>query len=104
MVSCTQKTEKQSDFSQKVDSLFSEIYSDNNETGAAILIMKGDSVIFEKCYGIADMQTKTPITPETDFCIASVSKQFSAVALLQLEEQNLLSLNDNLNRFGSIEF
>ncbi|GHT10650.1 penicillin-binding protein [Bacteroidia bacterium] len=94
-----QKTEKQADFKQKTDSLFSAVYSDPNEPGAAVLILKGDSVIFEKCYGMADMQTKTPIRPETNFCIASVSKQFSAVALLQLAEQNLLSLNDNLKKF-----
>ena len=99
IISCGQKKEKQSTFNNKVDSLFSSIYSDNNEPGAAVLIMKGDSVIFEKCYGIADMETKAPITPETNFCIASVSKQFSAVAILQLAEQNLLSMDDNLKKF-----
>ncbi|MDR3286712.1 MAG: beta-lactamase family protein [Prevotellaceae bacterium] len=99
MISCKQTNEKKSDFCNKIDSLFSAIYSDNNEPGAAVVVMKGDSIVFEKCYGIADMQTKTTITPETNFCIASVSKQFSAVAILQLAEQGLLSLNDNLKTF-----
>ncbi|MDR1199910.1 MAG: beta-lactamase family protein [Prevotellaceae bacterium] len=100
MISCKQnRQQSKSSFYSKVDSLFSAIYSDGNEPGAAVLAMKGDSVIFEKCYGIADMQTKTPITPETNFCIASVSKQFSAVAILQLAEQGLLSLSDNLKKF-----
>jgi CubicO group peptidase (beta-lactamase class C family) len=100
MISCKQnRQQNKSSFYGKADSLFSAIYSDGNEPGAAVLVMKGDSVIFEKCYGIADMQTQTPITPETDFCIASVSKQFSAVAILQLAERGLLSLNDNLKTF-----
>jgi CubicO group peptidase (beta-lactamase class C family) len=99
MISCKQTQEKKSVFNDNVDALFSKIYSNSNEPGAAVLIMKGDSVIFEKCYGLADMKTKTPITPETNFCIASVSKQFSAVAILQLAEQGLLSLNDNLKKF-----
>ncbi|MDR2064651.1 MAG: beta-lactamase family protein [Prevotellaceae bacterium] len=99
MISCKQSRENKSDFYSKVDSLFSSVYSDSNEPGAAILVMKGDSVIFEKCYGIADMQTKMPITPETNFCIASVSKQFSAVAILQLAQRGLLSLNDSLKKF-----
>ncbi|MDR2292916.1 MAG: beta-lactamase family protein [Prevotellaceae bacterium] len=99
MISCSQNPKNQSDFCNKVDSLFSAVYSDNNEPGAAVLVMKNDSVVFEKCYGIADMQTKKPITPETNFCIASVSKQFSAVAILQLAERGLLSLNDSIKKF-----
>ncbi|MDR1985232.1 MAG: beta-lactamase family protein [Prevotellaceae bacterium] len=99
MISCKQNNAKQSSFQDKTDSLFSSIYYDSNEPGAAVLVMKGDSVIFEKCYGIADMQTKMPITPQTNFCIASVSKQFSAVAILQLAERGLLSLDDNLKKF-----
>jgi CubicO group peptidase (beta-lactamase class C family) len=99
MNSCKQNPNGKSDFCNKADSLFSSIYHADNEPGAAVLVMKGDSIIFEKCYGIADMQTKTAITPQTNFCIASVSKQFSAVAILQLAERGLLSLNDSLKKF-----
>ncbi|MDR0420596.1 MAG: beta-lactamase family protein, partial [Prevotellaceae bacterium] len=98
MISCNENKNKSS-FEDKINRLFSDIYSANSEPGAAVLVMKGDSVIFEKCYGIADLQTQKPITPETNFCIASVSKQFSAVAILQLAERELLSLNDNLKKF-----
>jgi CubicO group peptidase (beta-lactamase class C family) len=97
MISC--KKENKSAFCDKVDALFSAVYSADNEPGAAVLVMKGDSIVFEKCYGIADIQTQKPITPETNFCIASVSKQFSAVAVLQLAEQGLLSIDDNLKKF-----
>lgn len=76
------------EFNKQVDSLFSSIYQKANEPGAAVLIMKDDKKIFEKCYGIADITSKTPITPRTNFCIASVSKQFSAVAIMQLAERS----------------
>lgn len=67
--------------------------------GAAVLVMKGDKVVFEKCYGLADLDTGAAITPETSFNIASVSKQFTAVAVLQLCEQGKISLEDNVNKY-----
>jgi D-alanyl-D-alanine carboxypeptidase len=84
---------------RQVDSIFSSIYTRADEPGAAVLIKQGDKTIFEKCYGVEDMSTMKPITPYTRFNIASVSKQFSAVAILQLAEQGKLSLNDNLKKF-----
>lgn len=98
-IACAQSKKIKENFDKQIDSLFSSIYSNPNEPGAAVLVMKGNHKIFEKCYGLADMQTKAPITPQTDFCIASVSKQFSAVAILQLAEKKKLSLNDNLKKF-----
>ena len=69
------------------------------QPGAAVLVMKGDEVVFEKCYGLADMETGAEISPETSFNIASVSKQFTSVAVLQLCEQGKVSLEDNVNRY-----
>lgn len=86
-------------FVEKADSLFQSYYPHPEEPGAAVLVMKNGKKVFEKCYGKADLVTKVPITPKTNFCIASVSKQFSAVALMQLAEQGKLSLDDNLHRF-----
>lgn len=84
---------------ERLDSLFTSLYPASDEPGTAVLVMKGNKVLFEKCYGLADLETHEPITPETNFCIASISKQFSAVALLQLEERGLLSMNDPLSKF-----
>ena len=67
----------------RLDSLFNQLYP-ADEPGAAVLILKGDDIIYEKGFGIADMETKEPVTGKTFFCIASVSKQFSAVALMML--------------------
>ena len=83
----------------RIDEVFGSVYNNPDEPGAAVLILQGGDTIYSRCFGVADMQTKAPITLETNFCIASVSKQFSAVALLQLAEQGLLSLDDPLSKF-----
>ncbi len=72
-----------SDLTQKLDSLFEQRYPDANEPGAAVVIARGDSILYERYFGIADMSSGEPVTAETRFNIASVSKQFTVVACLQ---------------------
>ena len=98
MVACsTKQTPEQTAF-DRLDSLFNQLYP-ADEPGAAVLILKGDDIIYEKGFGIADVETKEPITGKTFFCIASVSKQFSGVALMMLHEEGKLSLDDNVATF-----
>lgn len=87
------------EMTKRIDDIFNAVYNNPNEPGAAVLIMQGDNTLYSRCFGVADMQTMAPVTFETNFCIASVSKQFSAVALMQLAEQGMLSLNDPLSKF-----
>ena len=65
-----------------------------DEPGAAVLVIRHDSILFDKGYGIADLTTHAPIDGNTFFNIASGSKQFTAVAALQLADKGKLSLND----------
>ncbi len=58
------------------------------------LLAEGDSVILERAYGLADVKAGTPNTMDTRFNLASMNKMFTAVAVLQLEEQGKLSLTD----------
>ncbi len=83
----------------RIDDVFGAVYNNPCEPGAAVLILQGNDTLYSRCFGVADMETKSPVTFATNFCIASVSKQFSAVALLQLAERGLLSLNDPLSKF-----
>lgn len=87
------------DVTKRIDEVFGAVYNNPNEPGAAVLIMQGNDTLYSRCFGLADMVTKATVTFATNFCIASVSKQFSAVALLQLAEQGVLSLNDPLSKF-----
>ena len=83
---------------ERIDSLFTSLYP-SNEPGAAVLILKGNDIIFNKGYGLANMETKTPIDGKTFFNIASISKQFSGVGLMVLQEEGKLSLDDNVQKF-----
>jgi len=93
----TQMSKQQ--LASRLDALFGTVYNNPAEPGAAVLIMQGSDTVYSHCWGVADMQTKQPVTLSTNFCIASVSKQFSAVAVLQLAQQGLLSLNDPLSKY-----
>src|SRR5687767_4622832 len=53
----------------------------------------------KKGFGYADIKNKIPVTPDTKFRIGSVTKQFTAAAILKLQENNLISVNDKLSKF-----
>ncbi len=63
------------------------ICSADNEFGGVVLVAQGDKIIVEQAYGFADQDSKIQNTLDTRFCIASVSKQFTAAAVLLLCEQ-----------------
>jgi len=62
----------------------------------AVLIARGDRVIFRKGYGFADVEARTPFTPETPQEIASISKMFTSMAALKLRDRGRLRLEDSL--------
>lgn len=83
---------------KQIDSLCTQLFPEG-EPGAAVLVLKGDDIIFDKGYGIADIETKAPIDGNTFFNIASVSKQFTATAAMQLVEQGKMSLEDSVKMY-----
>jgi CubicO group peptidase (beta-lactamase class C family) len=84
--------------SESIDQIMQN-YSSPNAPGASVLVLKNDSIMVKKAYGIADMQSGGHIAERTNFRLASVTKQFTAMAVLMLSERNQLSLSDSLNRF-----
>jgi len=81
--------------SQDVSSEIDKLYQVNdNEPGFSIVVIKGDEIIFEKQYGIANLDYNVPINTETVFDVASIGKQFTAAAILLLEEEGKLSIKD----------
>lgn len=82
----------------RTDSLMSSIYK-SGYPGAAIAVIKDGSVVFKRGYGVADLKSHMPITPSTNFNICSMTKQFTAYAILQLHREGTLSLDDKLSRF-----
>jgi len=90
-------------YSQKELSTKLEQYMDAqfavNDFSGTVLISKNDSILLEKAYGFADYEWKVKNTTDSKFSLASVSKQFTAVAILQLAEHKKLSLEDPLNKY-----
>jgi CubicO group peptidase (beta-lactamase class C family) len=64
-----------------------------------IVVAKNGEILLEDYHGYADMRTKDSITPNTPFHIASVSKTFTAMAVLKLWEEHKLSLDDSIQHF-----
>lgn len=81
-----------------IDSLLHSTYPDSLP-GISVAIMQNNQLVFTHNYGVANLTNKTPITETTNFNIASLTKQFTALAILQLAEQKKLSLDDKLSRF-----
>ena len=65
----------------------------------AVLIAKGNSVLFRKGYGYADVENRIPYTAETQHHVASISKMFTAMAVLKLRDSGKLQLRDPLCRY-----
>jgi CubicO group peptidase (beta-lactamase class C family) len=63
-----------------------------------LVVDKGETVL-ERCYGLASVEYGVPITPSTRFELASVSKPFTAFAVLLLEREGALSLDDDIRRY-----
>ncbi len=70
-----------------------------DEPGGALLVMKGDSTVYTRCIGLADMVTREEITPNTLFNLGSISKTFVANGILILQEEGKLSLADPMSRY-----
>jgi CubicO group peptidase (beta-lactamase class C family) len=67
--------------------------------GAAVLVSMDGKTLFEKAYGYASLEQRVPVTPQTKFRIGSITKQFTAAAILRLQEQGKLSVDDPLAKF-----
>jgi len=80
---------------KSLDSVF-QSYFKTGEPGASVLIVKDGDVLYKNGFGIADIQTKELITPQTLFNIGSISKTFVAYGILKLASEKKLSLEDDV--------
>ena len=82
---------------ERVDSMMADYTG--RVPGAAVLVLRDGEPVVRKGYGLADLEQGTPVTPDTRFRLASVSKQFTAAAILLLVQDGSLSLDDPLRRW-----
>ena len=88
-----QKTE-----AKEIDFYFADLFKNKNVNGA-ILVAQNDHIIYENAHGYSNYETKELLTVHSSFQLASVSKQFTAVAILMLYERGLLNLTDSVQKF-----
>src|SRR5689334_17945016 len=69
-------------------------FADGQQFMGAVLVARGDKVIFQKGYGFANLEWKIPNTTKTKFRLGSVTKQFTAASILLLEERGKLKTDD----------
>ena len=85
-----------------VDSLVEVFMKKYNVPGLSFTIAKNDSIKIERCYGYADKDKHVVMTPNNRFRIASISKPFTATAIMQLVERGKLHLQDKVFGNGAI--
>jgi len=83
---------------EKIDKILSSPYKPDIP-GAAVIVVKNGQTIFRKGYGIANLELNIPIKPEMVFRIASLTKQFTAAAIMMLAEQGKLAVSDEITKF-----
>ncbi|MET0555488.1 MAG: serine hydrolase domain-containing protein, partial [Vicinamibacteria bacterium] len=86
-------------FVAAVDALATDALVRGPVAGLSIAVFSHGEPVLAKGYGLADVESGVPATPETSYPIASVSKHFTAALVLRLAERGLLSLDDPLARF-----
>jgi len=70
-----------------------------NTPGAAVAVVLGDRVVFAKGFGVKNIETGTPVTPDTLFRIASTTKMLTAAALVLLAEQDKIKLDEPIGKY-----
>src|SRR5947209_6020806 len=81
--------------SGQIDAVFSALKS-STAPGAAVLVVKNGQPVFRHGYGVTDLRTKHPIEPNTNFRLASFTKQFTAACIMLLVRDGKLHYDDHL--------
>ena len=82
----------------KIDALFTQ-WNKPGSPGCALGVMRDGALIYGQGYGLANLEYAVPITPRTVFPVASMAKQFTAMAIALLADSGQLSLDDDLRDY-----
>lgn len=84
---------------EAIDSLYRAFAAENNLPGISYGIIIDTAIVYTGCNGYADMAEDRPVTPSTAFRAASMTKSFTALAILKLRDEGKLSLDDPVNKY-----
>ena len=85
-------------FNPAVDAIFADLTKPGSP-GCALGVYRDGKIVYAKGYGLANLEEDVPITPQSVFDIASVSKQFTAASIVLLERQGKLRLDDDIRKY-----
>lgn len=88
----------QNEKTDRLDSLYTAHYK-KGEFNGNVLIAENGNIIFQKSFGLANEVTKEKLNIETTFELASVSKQFTAMGIVQLQKEGKLSYDDLISKY-----
>lgn len=91
---------KNNAFSKKLNDDIDKFASELKFNGSIFVAKKGD-VLLSKAYGMSNKEEQILNTTQTKFIIASITKQFTALSIMQLEERGLLNVNDKIDKYIS---
>ncbi|HEX9173385.1 MAG TPA: serine hydrolase [Telluria sp.] len=74
-------------------------YFKAGDPGATVIVVKDGKTVYRKAYGMADVAKRQPLTPDTALRLGSITKQFTAVAILMLAEEGKIALGDPITKF-----
>ncbi|MBN1478533.1 beta-lactamase family protein [Candidatus Sumerlaeota bacterium] len=83
---------------EELDRIF-QAFDGENVPGACVGVFRDGEIALVRSYGLAQVEERIPCEPQTNFRLASVTKQFTAMAVLICRERGLLSLDDPITRF-----
>ena len=86
------------DLATAVDSIMKE-YANPNGPGASVLIRRDGATVLARSYGMADVEAAVPATPHTNYRLASLTKQFTATAIMLLEQDGKLRYDDSITNY-----
>lgn len=87
------------DVARYAEALLEQSYPDAKAPGAAVLVARGDEVLYRGARGAASIELGVPLSPDQVFRLGSITKQFAAAGVLKLAEDGKLSLDDPLVKF-----
>lgn len=88
-----------SDLREKIDRLATDALAASGVPSASIVVVKNGEIAYARAYGRARIEPRTPATVDMRYSIGSISKQFTAAAILLLQEEGKLSLDDKVSKF-----
>jgi CubicO group peptidase (beta-lactamase class C family) len=84
--------------SKKVDEIFAK-WDRTDSPGCALSVMQGGKILYKRAYGMANLDYDVILTTDTPFHVASISKQFTAAAIVLLEQDGKLSFDDEVRKY-----